>query len=107
MHTMTARCTYWRHAILIGLAVIFGLVLAGTEAHAARFGFGPHKHDGKICTLSIQVHNDDGHVLLPTGTDDAQPFDRFEISFSYTAFIVPICEQIVSIERQARAPPPA
>lgn len=40
-------------ALLIAAAAAFALSNIIVSAHAAKFGDGPHEHDGKACVLSL------------------------------------------------------
>lgn len=42
------------------IALIVSQALVAT--HAAKYGEGPHKHDGRVCVLSLATHNADKAV---------------------------------------------
>lgn len=53
---MAKRWNRWRAqfaALLIAAAAAFALSGIVLEAHAAKYGDGPHEHNGKLCVLSL------------------------------------------------------
>lgn len=56
------KLTLWRKragAALFAAVTAFLLSQIVLSAHAAKYGDGPHKHDGQVCVLSIATHNGD------------------------------------------------
>ncbi|WP_104830878.1 hypothetical protein [Hyphococcus luteus] len=45
-------------AALIAAVIAFLASQTLIDAHAAKYGDGPHKHDGQVCVLSLVAHHD-------------------------------------------------
>ncbi len=63
---LTKICRNWAGAALV--AALFAFLASQTiiDAHAAKYGDGPHKHDGQVCVLSLVTHNGDKAVGTTT-----------------------------------------
>ncbi len=98
--------TYWHRVLLIGILCIFSFVQAASTADAMRYGDKPHRHNGKVCVLSLATHNDEQLAVLPDEPDTAAltPL-RFAITFHYSAGSTSCVAHAVSIATSARSPP--
>lgn len=71
-------------------------------AHAVEYGSGPHKHDGKICTLTLSTEDDDLDIgILPVAP--SLTFPRTKIYHDVPAQDIVL--RANSNARSARAPP--
>ena len=61
-----AIMTIWRNragAMLIAAVAVFALAQIVISVHAAKYGDGPHEHNGKACVLSLAAPGGDKAVI--------------------------------------------
>ena len=98
--------TFWKALTIFSFMLFFVLVRIGASEHALQYGSGPHKHDGKICALSLVISDDDDeHAVLPTSPSDAALVERYHVAFSYTTFTLNVTHLPRLGRASARSPP--
>lgn len=88
------------------LKILFVTLFLATRfsvgVHAAEFGDGPHKHDNKICAITLSIHDDEiDFVILPTVLDvELETIPHFYI---WSDTLEPA--RVIRIRSKAREPP--
>ncbi len=95
----------WRALAIVSFTLLFVLVRIGATEHSAQFSAGPHKHDGKICALSLVANNDDEHVIIPSDPPASALITRYHIAFSYVDAAIQKPAAQPYTKATARSPP--
>ena len=91
----------WLSALFVTL--LFLVARGGVLAHAATYGSTPHKHDGKICIVSILA--DEEHVDLAMPPDGVELPVRIAVPVCYFTQTYADLHTPVLLTQSARSPP--